>query len=153
VSRYELWKFLHIMTSMVWVGGAGLFQILTLKAAASGDPAESGRIGQTALWTGTRVFMPASIAVLVLGVVMVLDSPLGFDELWIGLGLIGLIVTVVIGAGFITPTGRRIGQSMAERGPQDPVTQQLVRRQMFLTRLNLLLLVAVVFDMVVKPGS
>ncbi len=153
MSRYEVWKFLHIVAAMAWVGGAILFQVLSIKAASSGNPAEGGRIGQLALWTGTRIFLPSSIAVLVLGVVMVLDGPWEFDELWINLGIIGLVLTVFIGMAFITPNGKRIGATVAERGPNDPFVQRLQRKQMILTRLSVLLLVAVVFDMVVRPGS
>ena len=150
MTRYELWKFLHVISAMVWVGGAVLFQILATRAAGTPD---AGRIGQIAIWFGTRVFMPASIIVLAVGIVMVLDGPWEFQDVWINVGMLGLIVAVIIGAGLITPTGRRIMQAMAERGPQDPTTQKLVRRQTILTRVNLVILVLMVFDMVVKPGT
>ncbi|MEX0875044.1 MAG: DUF2269 family protein [Actinomycetota bacterium] len=153
MSRYELWKYLHIVAAMVWVGGATVLQVLNLKAAGSGDPAERARIGGWSQWLGQSVFMPASIVVLVVGVVMVLDGPWEFSDPWIGLGLIGIVVTVVIGAVFITPTGKRLNEAMATRGPQDPVSQQLARRVTLLARFNLLLLVLLVFDMVVKPGT
>jgi uncharacterized membrane protein len=154
VTGYEALKFLHILTAIVWLGGAILFQVLSIRAAGLADPSAASRIGQDAEWVGLRVFMPASILTLGFGIWMVLTSAaLDFDELWINLGLAGFIVTFILGMGFINPTGKRIGKAMAERGPQDPVTQQLLRRQRFLTRLNVLLLIAVVFDMVVRPGT
>jgi uncharacterized membrane protein len=153
VSRYEIWKFLHVVAAMVWTGGSVVFLVLSARAGASKDPAEMGRTGQLALWTGTRIFAPASVFVLILGIVMILDGPWEFSDPWIGLGLLGVIVTAGIGNGFLAPNGRKIGPAMMERGPQDPVTQRLVSRQRLFSILNTVLLVAVVFDMVVKPGS
>ncbi len=153
MSRYEVWKFLHVVGAMVWVGGSVVFLFLSARTAATKDPAESGRIGQLALWTGTRIFAPASVLVLIFGIVMILDGPWEFSDVWIGLGLVGIVLTAGIGNGFLAPNGRKIGPAMQERGPQDPVTQRLVSRQRFFSILNTLLLIAVVFDMVVKPGS
>ena len=153
MSRYEVWKFLHVIGAMVWVGGSILFIVLSARAGATKDPAESGRIGQLALWVGTRIFAPASVWVLIFGLVMVFDGPWEFSDAWIGLGLLGIIITAGIGNGFLAPNGRKIGPAMMERGPQDPVTLRLVSRQRFFSILNGILLIAVVFDMVVKPGS
>lgn len=153
MSRYEIWKFLHVVGAMVWVGGSIVFLVLSARAGASKDPAEQGRIGQLALWTGTRIFTPAAIWVLILGIVMVLDGPWEFSDAWIGLGLLGVLVTLGIGMGILARNGRKIGPAMMERGPDDPVTKRLVSRQRSFAILNGVLLIAVVFDMVVKPGS
>jgi hypothetical protein len=150
VTRYEIWKFLHVIFAMIWVGGAIIFQILSTRAAGTPD---AGRIGQIALWFGTRVFMPASILVLGLGILMVVDGPWEWEDVWINVGMLGLIVSVIIGAGFITPNGRRLLQAVAERGPQDPEAQKRMRRQKILTRVVLVILLFMVFDMVVKPWS
>jgi hypothetical protein len=138
---------------MVWVGGSIVFLVLSARAGASKDPAEQGRIGQLALWTGTRIFAPVSAVVLILGIIMVLDGPWEFSDAWIGLGLLGIIVTAGIGNGILAPNGRKIGPAMMQHGPQDPITQRLVSRQRLFSILNAVLLIAVVFDMVVKPGS
>lgn len=153
MSRYEIWKILHVLGAMVWVGGSIVFLVLSARAAATKDPAESGRIGQLALWTGTRIFAPASAWVLIFGLIMVFDGPWEFSDAWIGLGLVGIVLTAGIGNGILAPNGRKIGPAMMERGPQDPVTQRLVSRQRFFSILNTVLLIAVVYDMVVKPGS
>jgi hypothetical protein len=42
---------------------------------------------------------------------------------------------------------------IAERGPEDVGVQRLARRMQAAGRLDLVVLTAVVFDMVVKPGS
>ncbi len=153
MSRYEIWKFLHVIAAMIWVGGSIVLIVLSARASATKDPSESGRIGQLALWVGTRIFAPVSALVLILGIVMVLDGPWEFSDAWIGLGLLGIILTAGIGNGILGPNGRKIGPAMMQRGPQDPVTQRLVKRQRVFSILNAVLLIAVVFDMVVKPGS
>jgi hypothetical protein len=50
------------------------------------------------------------------------------------------------------PTARKMKELIGERGPEDSGVQKLARRMDIAGRFDLVILTAVVFDMVVKPG-
>jgi uncharacterized membrane protein len=96
--------------------------------------------------------MPASFAVLGFGIWAVLAGPWSFAEMWITLGLVGYALSALNGMAIIGPTSKKMKNTIAERGPNDPVVTQLSRRIDLAGRIDLIIVVAVVFDMVVKPG-
>jgi hypothetical protein len=66
---------------------------------------------------------------------------------------IGLFVlTSLNGMVFLTPQTKRLKPLIAERGEDDPGVQALVKRVTLASRIDLLILIAVVVDMVIKPG-
>jgi hypothetical protein len=69
------------------------------------------------------------------------------------LGLIGIAIPIVTGAGFLGPESERLGKLGAERGPTDPELQRRIRRIFVISRVDLVVLIPVVADMVFKPGS
>jgi hypothetical protein len=83
----------------------------------------------------------------------VLYTPgLQLTDLWIVLGLLGIVSTIIFGAGFIGPEAGRLAQLGLERGPEDAEVQRRLQRIFMLSRLDLLVIVLVVADMVLKPG-
>jgi hypothetical protein len=67
----------------------------------------------------------------------------------IGLVLFGL--TFVAGAAFFGPESGRISKLVAEHGADSPDAQARIRRILVLSRLDLILLFLIVYDMSVKP--
>lgn len=100
-----------------------------------------------------RIFLPASVAVLVLGIAMVWYSPTWeVSQLWVILGLIGIANTIVVGAAFLGPEAGRVGRLTEERRPDDAEVQRRIRRVFAISRYDLAVLILVVIDMVVKPA-
>lgn len=151
MSGYELVVFLHVLAAVVWVGAGIGLQLLEVRAKRSG-PERMRFFGQEAEWLSTRLFMPASFASVFFGVWAVAIGPWSFSDAWITAGFAGFVITILVGMGLIAPTSKKLAQIAAERGPQDPEAQRLSRRMMIASRFNMLVLIAVVFDMVVKPG-
>jgi hypothetical protein len=83
---------------------------------------------------------------------VVVNEAWTIGQLWIVLALIGIGVTVIAGAGFFGPESRRIGSLVEQRGAVDPEVRPRLRRVNVLSRLDLLLLLLIVTDMVIKPG-
>lgn len=152
MNRFEIIKFLHVLAVVVWVGGGVLEQFFAVRASRSSDPGEMMRVAQDASWASQRFFMPASFAALGFGIWLVVDSPWSFGDLWIILGLVGYALSAGLGMGFLGPLSKRIATLSEERGAADPGVQQTIRRLLRVARLDLLILTAVIFDMVVKPG-
>lgn len=151
MSGYEVVVFFHVLAAIVWVGAGFGLQLLEIRAKQSG-PDRMRFFGQEAEWLSTRLFMPASFAAVGFGIWAVAIGPWSFSDTWITAGFAGFILTIIVGMGFIAPTSKKLAQVSGERGPQDPEAQRLTRRMTLASRFNMLVLVAVVFDMVVKPG-
>lgn len=151
MTRYDLLLFLHIVGAIIWLGAGFLVTVLDLKAGRTGDPVEMARMGETTKWLAPRLFIPASLATFLLGILLTIDGPWSFDDLWIDLGLAGFAATFVTGIGFLAPESKRLDAAIAAHGPASPAAQRHVHRLVVATRVDLVVLFAVVFVMASKP--
>jgi uncharacterized membrane protein len=152
VTSYELWLFLHIAASMVWIGGAVAAQVFAVLAKRSGDPARTAAFGRDLAFVGPKVFLPAAVVVLVTGGLLTEDGSWGWDEPFIVFGLVGWTVIAATAFGYITRAMGRAGARMAAEGPSPEVLRQ-INRLVLLARIMILLLFAIVFMMVAKIGT
>ena len=102
-------------------------------------------------WLAPRLFIPASLSALVFGVLLVIDGPWSFDQLWVVIGLARWAVSFVLGFFYFKPEGERIGALVEQHGPAYPEVDRRLRRLNIVDRLQLLILLLVVADMVIKP--
>ena len=152
-TYYDTLKFLHVLAAITWVGGAIYAQALAIKVIREGDPAHLAVTAKDLGELGQRVSLPAAASVLVLGVWLVAVSAWNFTDPWILIGLVGIAATIVTGAFFLGPEAERLGQLPPERDPADPEIQRRIRRILAISRIDLVVLILVVADMVFKPGS
>ncbi len=152
VNRYEWLLFFHIAAAIVWLGGGVAIQVLAIRANRTDDPARMATIAHEAEWFGTRIFLPSSLLVLVLGIILTIDGPWDFGQTWIVLALIGYGLSFVTGAAFLGPESGRIGNLLAAEGPDPPAVRARIQRIFLVSRIELVLLYLIVLDMVVKPG-
>jgi uncharacterized membrane protein len=152
MTWYELWLFLHISASIVWIGGAVLAQILGWLAQRSGDPAQGAAFGRNMAFIGPRVFLPSSIAVLVTGILLTEDGNWEWGEPFVYLGLIGWVLVAFTGLGYITRQLARAGARMATEGPSPALAAQM-SRLVLVARGLVGLLFVIVFLMVTKLGT
>jgi uncharacterized membrane protein len=152
MTLYELLLFVHVLAAATWVGGAVMLKVQSARALKS-DPNRAAELALETEWVGTKVLMPASIALLVAGLWLVFEGDWGFEPLWVKLGLGIYVVSAVAGAVFLGPLYKQVGELRAERGPDDPEVTSRLQRISTLSWIDLGLLVAAVFVMTVKPGS
>jgi uncharacterized membrane protein len=152
VNRYEWLLFFHIAAAIVWLGSGVAVQVLAFRASRAGDPARMVTIAHEAEWFGMRIFLPSSLTVLVLGIILTVDGPWDFGQTWIILALIGWGLSFVTGAAFLGPESGRIGKLLAAEGPESPAVRARIQRIFLVSRIELVLLYLIVLDMVVKPG-
>jgi uncharacterized membrane protein len=150
---YDTLKFLHVLAAITWVGSAIYAQVLATKVLGENDPAHVVRVAKDIGDLGKRLITPSAIAVLVLGIWIVAVSAWNFTDTWVLLGLVGIAITIATGAGFLGPETERIGKLGADRDPSDPELQRRINRVFMVSRVDLVVLVLVVADMVFKPGS
>ena len=93
-----------------------------------------------------------SIVLLAAGVALAIMGPYGFGEPFVVVGLTGFACSVVIGS-LLGPFGKAMKKSIAEHGFDHAETRMRMGRIFMMSRIELVILVVVVFFMVVKPGT
>jgi uncharacterized membrane protein len=152
-SWYLLFKALHVLSAVAWVGGGLTFTLLVLRLQRSNDTNRLLDLGEHADWIGTRLYAPASLLVLVTGVAMTINGDLDWGDFWIIFGLVAWAISTAIGVGYLTPRVKRLMPIMTERGPSDPEAASLLRNITLAGRIDVALTLLIVVDMTVKPFS
>jgi uncharacterized membrane protein len=154
LNHYNSFKFVHVLAAVVWVGGACTVQVYALLALRSDDPVRVAAFAKDTEFVGTRIFLPSSLILLVSGIFTLHDSSgvWSFSQGWVQFGLVVVALSIVVGAGYLGPESGRIAKATEERGVESAEVQQRIRRIFMVSRVELAFLLAVVFDMVVKPG-
>jgi uncharacterized membrane protein len=94
---------------------------------------------------------PAGVLTLISGIPLVEDLDLSLGTLWIAWGLVGLVLSIALGATLIRSTIERL-RRLAENAPMDEARRLACqRRATVLYGINLLVLLSVVWAMVFKP--
>ena len=151
MSYYEVLLFLHIAAAVVWLGSAFFLQMLVWRAGKAGDGPLLQGIASNSGWMAQRIFIPASLVVLVVGILLTIEGPWSFDILWIDLGLAGFAFSFLTGLFFLKPEGERIGKAIAAHGPRSPEAEYHIKRIDAVQRLELVILILVVAAMSIKP--
>ena len=153
MSFYELLLFLHLGGAITWLGGGVATQFFALRALAAGDSRRIAAIAADIEWVGSRILSTASLLTLIAGLALVWESDAwGFGDDWIVIALVLFAVTFLAGIGFFGPEAGRISALVATEGAESPAAQARIRRILILTRIDLVLLFLIVFDMAVKPS-
>jgi uncharacterized membrane protein len=153
MSLYSVLLFVHILGAVVWVGGSVSLQLLGMRVRASGDPLRMASLAGDAEWMGTRVYSPASGVVLLAGIALVFTGNWSFQQAWIVLGLAAFAFSFIMGAAVLGPTAKKLGERLASHGPEDSAVQAAIQKIFLVSRIELAVLIFIVFDMAVKPGA
>ena len=151
MSRQEVYLFIHIAAAVIWVGGGALLSIMGTRAMASGDRDRLRGVVNEAADIGNKLFIPAGLVVVAMGLLMVLDGPWDFD-LWIVLGLLGFVATMGTGALVLGPRAEKIAHATEAAGGAFTAEAELESRKLLtLARTDVVVLFLVIADMVLKP--
>jgi len=153
IDAYYWLKAVHVIASVMWVGGAVMLTLLGLLTLAERDPVRLAQFSRQVAFLGARYFPPLSLMVVGFGFWMIERADLGYDATWIQIGIAGWIATFAIGAGYIGPHASKLARLLEDRPPEDLETQELIRRILLVARIDALLLLFLVFDMTAKPWS
>jgi uncharacterized membrane protein len=151
LSLYEFLLFLHIAFAVIWIGGTVMIQFLALPVLAAGDPTRLAEFSGNVARIGNRVFIPASLGAVLAGFALVWEAEfwtLGDD--WIVIGLVLFAVTFLTGATFLGPESGRVKKLIETEGPE--AAQGRIRRLLVLSRIDIIVLFLILFDMSVKPS-
>ena len=147
-------KYVHILAAMIWLGTSIYLQFTATRLAKANDPDRMAAFAKDAEYTGTHLIMPTTILLLLMGIALVAYSPVyAFTDTWILLAFAGYAATFVTGAFVIGPTSGKIGALIEAEGTASPDAQALIRKIFAVSRVDLVVLLLVVADMVFKPGT
>ncbi len=152
MDLYGVLKTLHVLSAAIWVGTAIQQQIQATRVRAANEDRRMLDYIDEAEYFGKRVFAPISGLTALFGILLVIVGWPNFTDLWVLIGIVLWIGSVIVGAGYLSPQTVKIRDLAAERGITDAEVQSRIDRVTTVTRIDAALLVLVVADMVIKPG-
>ena len=147
MSWYEFLLFVHVSAAAIWLGGGLIFQAYGVAVRNGGDPREMATYAGRASRLGEKIFVPASLLVLLAGIGMMIDGSWEWGQLWVVFALVVFAGSFLSGLLHIAPMGKRIEAV----GPESPEGQELIRKIFASLRIELVFLYAIAFAMTVKP--
>lgn len=151
MTHYEVLLLLHIVSAIVWVGAATTYFALELRTDLSGDLDREAGHNDDADWLASRLFIPASIATLIFGVLAAMEGNWDFGSLWIVIGLTGFGISFAIGIGYFEPAQKKLAAAIERSGATDPEVRRSIANLKMVGRIELAVLYVVVASMVAKP--
>jgi uncharacterized membrane protein len=143
---YLIFKFLHVASAVLWLGG-GLFMVLLgAKADRAKDDADLVDIIRLVAWASDRIYIPASLATLIFGVTTAWLGNL-WSSLWVNLGFVGIVSTIALGVLVLSARAKKVA---AEKGVT-PRAVELSREILTIAKFDMTVLYVVIADMVLKP--
>jgi uncharacterized membrane protein len=149
MSWYEFLLFVHVTCAAIWLGGAFIFQIYAQVVVRGGDAHEIGRFAGRAGLIGERVFVPASLLVVLAGIGLMIEGSWEWGQLWVVYAL------VIFGASFLTGLLHiaPLAKSIPVAGPETAEGQASIAKLFRHLRVDLLFMYGIVFAMTVKPTT
>jgi uncharacterized membrane protein len=151
MTWYTFFKSIHVITAVIWVGGAAMIQAFAFRIIRTGDGKRQADFAKDSEIVGMRVFVPASVVLVLAAIGLMVNGNWSWGQNWTVLGLIAFALSFVTGAAFLGPEGGRIAAVIEKEGPNSAEAQARIRRILTVSRCELILLVAVIVNMVVKP--
>ena len=152
---YDWMKLFHVLAAVIWVGGDVMILIMSLRVLKENDAGRQVAFVHDLAQIGQRVLAPTSMVLIVFALALVAYAPAwNFTDPWIVIAIVGYLATFVTGIGVLGPSAGKIEKLMASgRSPGDPEVQTLIKRTLITGRVDVAVLLLIVCDMVLKPGS
>jgi uncharacterized membrane protein len=153
VELHEWLMFFHVLGSIVWVGGVIVLYALSEKTTRASDRMAVARATDQLEWVGQRLMAPSILVVVGLGIwLVILEGDITFSQPWIWLALVLVVASALPGV-YSGQQRKRVARLAEEHGADDAEVRRLVDRVLWLARVDIVILVAVVWLMVFKPGG
>ncbi|HSR15134.1 MAG TPA: DUF2269 family protein [Gemmatimonadales bacterium] len=153
MSFEEFLAFVHIVASIVWVGGAIGFEFTAHGAMKRGGDEGMKLLARDADRIG-RLFGLSSALVLAFGIWAVADrSYYSFSDTWIWLSLVITGLLFLMGPLFFLPNSAKLVAESETKGGSHPEVMARAKRVLNVAHLDSVAALFVVYLMVAKPGA
>lgn len=146
---YLIVKYLHVVTAICWVGGGVILFFAGLMADRRKDDTGTSNVLKLVVILSPIWFIPMSLLTLIFGLIMAFAYNL-WSEAWIILGLLGFLATFCIGLFVLKPTSEKFTAHYEAGRASEAKAEGM--KMLTVSKFDYVLLFAVIFDMVVKPG-
>ena len=150
-NSYAVYKALHVVSIVIWVGGDVTLTTLGLVFERRRDGEALAQLGKLGAWIGVHVYTPALFAVLGFGIALMQKGDWPWDVFWVDFALLGWAIAAIVGVAFVGPELGRIDRAAREHGPDSEAVRRRVKRLFAVFRFDTALLVLIVLDMTAKP--
>ena len=139
----------HLLAVATWIGGGLALNVITTRT----PPEHRAQVIPQISWYGNYVLTGASVVLILAGFGLVAEDDISLGSTWILIALAIWIVSGAIGGGVIGKAAEKLKELATADGPPDVAQMQsLYNRIILFSRLDILLLVGALVDMVTKPG-
>jgi uncharacterized membrane protein len=152
ITTYQVYLSVHILAAVLWVGGAFAIQLLAIRAARPNARLQLGSLASEIEWVGTRLFIPASLVLVIVGFLLVHEGSWDW-HFWLVFALAVWIASFLTGAAFLGPQAGKLGKDVERYGADSAQATARLQRVFLVSRVELAFLLLVVLDMALKPGS
>jgi uncharacterized membrane protein len=151
LNAYTIYKSIHVLAAVIWVGSDVALHVIGVRAKKAG-PQFAGWFAKQVAFYGKFILTGSALVLIVFGF-LTLDQIHGkVGDLWVSLALAVWVASFVVGVFYLGPTTDKLGKAIDEAGGELPPEQTaLFDRILLINRIEILLLLAIVVDMVVKP--
>lgn len=150
LTVYGLFKFLHIVGAIMWIGGFISMTVLNARLARETERAAFALIERQNRLYGMLVLGPGAGLTLLAGVVMVAVSGMG-APFWVLWGFGAIIASIAFGATLVRRGNNDVQRIAAAANVDAPRLLAAQRRLLVCSAVNALILLSAVWAMVFKP--
>jgi len=144
---------LHILAAATWIGAAMALQVIAGHMRSATPDAVTDRFAIDSETVGKTIFGPSAVVLVVTGVVLVARQDLDWTEAWLLIGIGAFVAALAVGGAFLIPEGRRLAKLARTPGHDSAEIRDRARRRFLVARVDLLVLILAVADMVFRPGG
>jgi len=148
---YGMFKVVHVLSVVVWIGGATALATVQGRLARARDRVTLAAMLPHSIRFGQTMGGPSSILVLLSGIAMVIVGKIGFRPLWVSWGFAGILLHFVFGAVVMRKRTMSLAAALSATPPDDARIAAAGRSVHVGTLIYLLIMTSVIVVMVLKP--
>lgn len=144
---------IHLVAAASWIGAALAMQVIAARMTPVSADAAVDQFAHDSEAVGKTIFGPAGAVLLLSGAALVVHEDLAWGKPWILLGILAMAVAGSVGGAYLIPEGRRIAALASQPGHDPAEVRARARRRFLVARVDLVVLLLAVADMVFRPGG
>lgn len=151
LNALTIYKSIHVLAAAIWVGSDVALHVLAVRAKKAG-PDQMGYVAKEIGFYGKHILTTSALVLVVFGFLTMNQTGYGMGDLWISFGLVVWLASFVTGVFYVGPTADKLGRAIDEAGGTMPESQAaILDRILLISRVEILFLLLIIVDMVVKP--
>jgi hypothetical protein len=151
VNALTIFKSIHVLAVAIWVGSDTALHVFALRAVKAGPERAAWFVREYA-WYGMVVITGSALVVVLAGFATLHQEHLSMSTTWVSIGFGIWIVSFLTGIAYLGPNARRVAAETGASGTLAPAQMARVGTLLVVMRIELLLLIVALADMVIKPS-